>query len=272
MSRMSREQLFYLAFADFIENQVSNVHYKLDSLTENKQKNVQNYHLHMPWTTTVGVQDLTINGVSIEEPIYQEQWIPERAEFIAMVNDYFDAYSLHQNNEYGPRLSYITIRSDHLIEDDFASYTYMITVVYYKKHKPFPQNHAASDVNDEIPRLKTIIQTLESVNANYLSRISRLREILSDERLCLKKMSRKASRQNYLNHARTEKHIREMFATCKVIHDCPVCFEQITPTSLVVPLCCHYICTGCASNCEKCPLCRENYDQYVLNKFTTCEF
>jgi hypothetical protein len=269
MARPSREQMFYQAFEEFICDHVSNIYYEIGSLTENKQKNVQNYRLTLPWTSVVGVQDLTVNGIRTEQPIYQEQWIPERTECIARFNDYFDAYSLHQNNELGPRLSYMVIRSDRSSDDDDPANAniYMITVVYHKGHKPFPHKSATGDVNDEIPRLKNVIQTLEAVKYNYQCRISNLREILGDERLRMKKMARKTSSQAYRNHARTEKHIREMFDTCKVIHDCPVCMDPIVASELVVPLCCHYICTGCASNCVICPLCRENYDQYVLDKF-----
>ena len=41
--------------------------------------------------------------------------------------------------------------------------------------------------------------------------------------------------------------------------DCPVCYEKIEKTNLIVPLCFHNICVSCYDSCDYCPLCREAY-------------
>ena len=41
--------------------------------------------------------------------------------------------------------------------------------------------------------------------------------------------------------------------------NCPVCFDEIVPEELYMPVCSHHICKTCSDKCERCPLCRENY-------------
>jgi|LauGreDrversion4_2_1035121.scaffolds.fasta_scaffold06167_7 hypothetical protein len=274
MAKMTREQMFYDAFGDFIVERLTNIYYEITSLTENKQKNTQVYRVKIPATVVIGTRDVNIDGVHVEEDIHHEQTLPESAYLINEFHNYFDYYYLHVPNEYGHKLSYMLIRPDYILDDDL-SYRYILTVVYYKSHKPFPHETktitSESAALDEIAHLKSTIRMLEDTSHNYQRRMYHLQEALHDERLRRKHILQKAKSKIYMNHMRMEKQIRELIETSNVKRDCPVCFEDIQTTKLVVPACCHYICTDCVSKCHACPLCRETYDTYIHEKYIPSE-
>lgn len=270
MTKLTREQLFYKAFGLFMENKMSNLYYEITAHTENKQKNTQIYTMTFPHAVEAGVHDRTVNGVRTEEIIYHEQWIPPSESMVKEFNHYFDYYCLHETNNRGIRLSYMFIQPDFSSEEDDESHCakYKISVVYYKSHKPFPvsdfNNYSDTGVNNEIVELKSTIRMLEETHYNSQRRISHLRDILYDERNHRKETAQKLHRLAYDNHSRMENHIRGMFKAYNIEHECPVCYEPIESDKLVVPSCCHYICTTCLPKCKNCPLCREKYDNYIL--------
>jgi hypothetical protein len=273
MTKLTRQQLFYKAFGLFMENKMSNLYYEITAHTENKQKNTQHYTITFPHAVEAGAYDRTVNGVLTEETIYHTQWMPTADCMVKEFNHYFDYYCLYDPNNSGIRLSYMLIRPDALLEeeentedDENRPNKYKITIIYYKTHKPFPANDFSNtEANNEILELKSTIRMLEETQYNYQRRISHLRDILHDERIRRKETSRKLHTVSYDNHSRMENHIRGMFKAYNIEHECPVCYEQLESDKLAVPSCCHYICTTCLPKCTSCPLCRENYDNYILS-------
>lgn len=55
---------------------------------------------------------------------------------------------------------------------------------------------------------------------------------------------------------RTKQFIREQYAQQQTWSDCPVCYSEILPESLIVNDCCHLICSSCDDRCDRCPICR----------------
>ena len=45
--------------------------------------------------------------------------------------------------------------------------------------------------------------------------------------------------------------------------ECPVCYDIINPSKLIIPGCLHAICIDCVVKCDACPLCRDKYDHYI---------
>jgi hypothetical protein len=284
MTKLTREQLFYEAFGMFMENNMSNIYYEITANTTNKQNKIQNYMITLPHSVAIGVHDQTVDGIRQENNLYNDQWIPSSDHMTEEFHNYFDQYSLHAAPETGIRLSYMLIRpynaasgegegEEEEEEGDQPICKYKITIVYYKTHKPFPvanpKSSLGTELNSEIVELKSIIRMMDETIYNYHQRIYRVRDVLHDERVRRKQISENLHTTIYNNHSRMEKHIRGMFDSLKIEQDCPVCYEQITSETLVVPSCCHYICNACIPKCPSCPICRETYNNYVLSTHIT---
>ena len=58
-------------------------------------------------------------------------------------------------------------------------------------------------------------------------------------------------------------NIRKLYETHNIKEDCPVCYEVIKPSALMMPACGHIICKSCMVHCkDKCPICRVCYNRY----------
>lgn len=276
MTKITREKMLYAAIDQFMESinfydidngwLCGNITHTLERKTQNKQTNQQMYTLKLPQQFIIGYQDVVEHGISREEPIYNEQKIPNVRDFTASFHAYFqNCYLTTRTNkgiEYN--LSYMDVIPEPRNAELTAEYTLMC--VYYKSHKPYPMPPCEMD-HAQIPRLKDTIRMLEETEFAQRSRIQTLRERIGEERIRRRKEVRRLNTKCADNHMHMQNHIKKMYAEKAKFDDCPVCYEEMKPAELVVPACCHYICTNCIVKCYSCPLCRQDYDSYLLQKY-----
>jgi hypothetical protein len=63
-----------------------------------------------------------------------------------------------------------------------------------------------------------------------------------------------------LHQCQTQKNFRKMYSNMNSTYECPVCYSDIIPDQLFMPICGHSICVNCSILCKsKCPICRDPY-------------
>ena len=281
MVKITREKMLYEAINQFMESLnfydvadgwlCGGITHSIQSKTTNKRHKTQQYSLKLPEQFVIGRQDVVENGILREVPIYDEQKIPNVRDFIRAFNAYFSSYYLTaQTNSGGEyNISYMEVIAEP--RNAVITTEYTLDCVYYKTHKPYPFDRL-SDISDlsttsrdaRIARLEDTIRMLEETDFAQRSRIQTLRERVDEERMRKRKAVRQIREQCQHIHLQMQNHIRKLYAENEVFDDCPVCYEEMKPSDLVVPTCCHYICKECVVKCEACPLCRDEYDITVL--------
>ena len=115
---------------------------------------------------------------------------------------------------------------------------------------------------------KKLITKNKKLREDFEFNMIELDQMEEDKRLLEKKIKKlKITLDNFIqrgadNYKRSQKLWRSMYAN-NPRQDCPVCYEEIEPEKLIVPLCSHIICDTCVRKCDSCPLCRDTYDHYI---------
>lgn len=269
MPKQTREELFKDAFASFMENVEVKPNnktymitaYDLISNTTNKNCYIQKYELKIPNQIVLGYREIyTVDGKSNiwedEQPIYGEQDVPTINEFIESFDNYFKEFRLYLNHKLVSQM-YIANKWEHKsIKNEVLN----LTVIYHKSHTPFPRPLTEMEIkNKEVDRLLVLNdeyeETIEELTYNY--------SVIQKKINKIKQEKRKELERNTLNYTRTQKKWREMYTKHNDFQPCPVCYETIEPDALIVPNCTHMICDTCVRKCDKCPLCRDNYDEFI---------
>lgn len=259
MPKSTRDSLFQQALADFLnEFEVKTIDgelkkysiqtYTLTNQTISKNNVVHDYILSIPKDILIAYRDITSSHPSSEvvwedsEPIYGEHHVPLLNEFVNSFNTYFNPYRLYVHNSL---MSHIRI-SNNTSNISVACNPICIQIIYHKTHAPFPRPLTQLEEKDnEIRYLSGMIRT-------KTKKIDTLRTVLNRERV----------RSKY-NYKRMQQRLRHIYTETNQPVDCPVCFEQIVSDKLIIPSCFHYICISCVMKCDTCPLCRDEYDEYI---------
>ena len=261
MPKLTREELFSKSLKEFLEDitvytspyeqtKYSILHYTLKCVTKNKNKRTHEYELTIPSSIICAYSDRTTREGDGEElwldsePIYGEQSAPILCDFNDSFNKYFEPYWLMTDSV---PMSYVSIIDLPRIQNiQVCDIILKIEVVYHKSHTPFPRPLTIiEEKNREIKYLEYKLRRKDNRNRCLAERI----EINYD-------------RAEY-NYKRMQHKFRSMYTETGKLEPCPVCYDDISPDKLIIPNCFHYICEGCVMKCNKCPLCRDDYDEYI---------
>lgn len=281
MPKQTREELFNDALASFLEDFEVNdginnkryiiTKYELISKTVKKSCCVHNYELKIPDKVVLGYRDIyTVDPETNDiwedaQPIYGVQYVPTIHQFIESFDKYFNEFRLCINDRVVSHM-YISNVSEH---KSIYNEILKIKIVYHKSHTPFPRPLTELEIKTkeleiktkEIARLLTVSdeyeETIEDLTYNY--------SVIQKKISKIKNEKMKEIERNNSNYNRTQKVWREMYIKINDFQPCPVCYEIIKPEDLIVPNCTHMICDTCVRKCDKCPLCRDNYDEFIEN-------
>jgi hypothetical protein len=266
MPKFTRHELFCKAFDEFISNHI-NIEtaneetieltpfgpikdYKLINTTSNKSRCKQEYILTVPTQTIVYHTEPEVNENNDEEsiwqdpvPVYGPHHVPTFNQFKHSFIEYFNKYRMYHN---GNLMSYMIVKSLSNTYDLLSTNPINIEVIYHKNYTPFP-------------RPLTQLEQIEIENEELKNRLSRKIKLLSTLR---KQLSEEESR-SLLNYNRLQRHFRTEYEKSTDIKECPVCYDIINPSTLIIPGCLHAICIDCVVKCDACPLCRDKYDHYI---------
>ena len=264
MPKLTRDDLFRNAMETFLsditvvsnpneETKYNILSYELNYVTSNKNKCVQEYELTIPSSIISAYFDRTVSSDDGEEtwidsePIYCTQETPLLCDFIDSFHDYFDEY--HLSIDRTP-VSYMSIINLPRIRNiPICDEILRLKVVYHKSHTPFPRPLTPMEEKDRE------IQFLETKLKRKINRNKSLSEIIETN-----------STRAEFNYKRMQKKIRAIYTESGKIESCPVCYDDISSDKLIIPSCFHYICESCVMKCDKCPICRDKYDDYIEYK------
>jgi hypothetical protein len=265
MPRATRDQQFRKAFDVFMEeygrefcNEFGELQgWTLENLTKNRTSYQHNYGLKIPHRFPIAKIDHHHFGEQVHEAqdLYQMQSIPDTEDFENSLNRHFEKYSLVVQDTY---MSYVEVESS----DDQEDFLAIINVVYHKQHLPYKVYLSEKE------ELQAKVASLEEHVSNLKRNIKASAEMYEEKYLENTKLLRKLRRFTYKIHEANkkdaiilamQKKMREMYAASEKKEDCPVCWEPICSEALVVPGCCHSICSACIERCTSCPLCRDEY-------------
>jgi|Laugresbdmm110sn_2_1035109.scaffolds.fasta_scaffold13477_3 hypothetical protein len=262
----TRNNQFVIAFNDFISD-VTKRHYpllfeyKLECITPNKSYKHHTYNLRIP-KKILAYRIESNDEIIINENVYTEQELPDSEEFKNHFFTYFDKYKLVIDNR---KMSYMDIFDHDIYGDDSEDYSvddlnFVIFIYYYKSHIPFPV--ALTKMEELIKRnkeLETTNKDLESCLDNY---IEQLEDQFRNNNILRRRMRRERREMHdkyLLLFEKMQQKFREYYDSSDKKEDCPVCYETMDSSKLIVPTCTHFICNSCSDRCDKCPLCRETY-------------
>lgn len=263
----SRHHQFMDAFEEFFENSTlyhypGLTKYKIDSITSNKSSNDHTYTLRIP------KRDLSYtiesnNENIVNERVYRLQELPNSEDFKDVFKEYFEEYALVVDNV---TLSYVAI-FDYIVEtDDNDEHSdddlnFLIQVFYNKSHMPFPVKLTKmQELNNRIKQLeKKNVDLAITVNV-YNNRIQVVEHHNDILRIRLRKERREMHTKYIDIFGKMQQKFRDFYECCDKKEECPVCYETIESTKLIVPTCVHFICSDCRHHCNNtCPLCRDTY-------------
>jgi len=271
---MTRDQQFRKSFDVYMEKAIADLElvnlmvWSLTSRGSASNSNTHNYTLFVPKIREL--YQLNIEGGIETEKI--DQPLPDMTLFRQHFDAYFKSYILKKGSKI---VSYLEMTEDSVTDDNLCV---NLNVIYHRGHIPYPHNNVETEkliemnksMDLKIKLLEVDVQTLledigdKDQEIGQLHRKLRLQKTKTND-FIVKYNHELELRESNVRRAHTA--IREFYRNSEKREDCPVCYEPIPVEKLVVPGCCHYICTTCATNCTSCPICREVYvvslDYYV---------
>jgi hypothetical protein len=262
----TRHQQFVIAFNNFIDYITENHYplmfeYKLECITPNKTYKHHTYNLRIPkkiLSYSIASNDENI----VNENVYMEQELPDSEDLKNHFINYFDKYALITDNR---KMSYMDIfdheiygidSHDHSIDD----LNFVIFVYYYKSHMPFPV--VLTKMEELIKRNVELEKKNKDLELSVDHFIEQAEEQFYNNNILRRRMrrERRETRDKYLLlFEKMQQKFREYYNSSDKKEDCPVCYETMDASKLIVPACTHFICNDCNQRCDKCPLCRETY-------------
>jgi hypothetical protein len=262
----SRHAQFVIAFNDFI-NYITENHYpllfeyKLECITPNKTYKHHTYNLRIPkkiLSYSIASNDENV----VNENVYTHQELPDSEDLKNHFSTYFDKYALIVDNV---KMSYMDIFDHDIygIDSDDPSIddlNFVIFVYYNKSHIPFPV--VLTKMEELIKRNKELEKKNRNLEFSIDHFIEQAEEQIHNNNILRKRLrrERRETRDKYLLlFEKMQQKFREYYGSSDKKEDCPVCYETMDASKLIVPTCTHFICNDCNQRCDKCPLCRETY-------------
>jgi len=264
MSRVTRHQQFSASLDDFMVS-MNDLYYPdmkqwfTECQTKNKSSSVHEYCLRIQKQNDLYVIDPYFNVLTGEfmerEVVKEDQEVPTVDEFHTHFHEYFDKYILTRSDTV---LSGLSIVDSGIGENGDLNVN--IRVKYYRSHLPYPTSLQSPK------QLKERCVQLQLTNCELESELQASTEVVMEQSKEIRRLKRRMN--NMLVSAtlklretihKMQKKIRESYEELNKAEECPVCYECIKSEELMVPACCHNICSGCYDRCEDCPICRELY-------------
>lgn len=218
----------------------------------NPRSSTQRYVLDIPSEHTFAERFIDDYVVDNYKPTTIRQQLPEIDIFVEKFTNYFDEFKKFEYNNKEQRRtlkSFVSI-SDTIYYTTTSSKTGVkakLLVQYHNSWLPYPQ----IEYNELLHKTKK----KHNENALLKERIMKTKRMLHHNNNVFKTREK-------LNSTKFEtitNIIREYYKNSNEKKECPVCYEIIKPEKLYVSGCSHFICEQCATKCENCPLCREDY-------------
>ena len=224
------------------------------------------WDLYIPYRICIG--ELT-HGRNANEKLYRKQALPSDKELHARFNSFFGRFAL--KNIHGETVAIVRLTS--LIHEPNKNQLWIPIQIQYGmldlQRCPFPmlpaqKNVEASDIQRKYGALVDQNQHLErelSVVQEELLRHAKHMTTLMERWHTMWDMYHQ---QSQTRHAHIQGILRAWYADRPTRDDCPVCWNAMTPTDLVVPRCGHFICVTCRGKCTKCPTCRHVFTETAV--------
>jgi hypothetical protein len=258
----TRHDQFLIAFDDFINYITEHyyplmIEYKIECITPNKTYKHHTYNLHIP--KKILAYSISSNDENIvNENVYTEQELPESEDLKTHFFNYFNKYDLVVDNK---KLSYMDIFDHEIYGLDSDDLNLVIFVYYHKSHIPFPV--VLTKMEELIKRNTELEKKNRNLELSVDHFIEQVEEQLHNNNILRKRLrrERRETRDKYLLlFEKMQQKFREYYDSSDKKEDCPVCYETMDTTKLIVPTCVHFICSDCRQHCNNtCPLCRDTY-------------
>jgi hypothetical protein len=225
---------------------LENISVCIEDETDFEDATIQNYQL----TLLRNYQLTTIpsDGTSPEQKILQNHYLGSGIQIVEHFHTFFKPYTLYNNKTNIP-ISFIDVTSIH---DSDESIHILLEIKYLKNHYPFPIPHySIEQLEQERLLLLRYADNMQHTIFNLNSSIMLMNEKIINLR------------------QRSHRVILDQYEKEKEKHDCPVCFLEIDSERLFIPDCYHFICSQCASQCERCPICRCSIDPLLTTTHKT---
>lgn len=262
----TRHQQFVIAFNDFVID-ITQEHfpllfeYKLECITPNKTYKHHTYNLHIPKKILACSVESNDENI-VNENIFIEQELPDSEEFKNHFFRYFEKYSLVNDNI---KVSYMDIFDYEICDNDSINHSihhlnFVIFVYYHKSHMPFPV--VLTKMEELIKRNDELEKKNRDLELSVDHFIEQAEEQFYNNNILRRRMRRERRELHdkyLLLFEKMQQKFREYYDSSDKKEDCPVCYETMESSKLIVPTCTHFICNSCNERCDKCPLCRETY-------------
>jgi hypothetical protein len=248
-AKRTRNERFNLSFVSFIKECTTNFRRGCEaedfmqrwSLALESAQTVSNEHIYLfkLLRSVLYEQD---HGDQTDVIYADDNAFPTKEEFETYFTNHY-----RQHYQFNGRHKVAFVECENLVEKE-GSLEMNIVVVYNRAHQhPYPEP-IMSTHEEELAHNRLRFNMLEMEYENQIAQNGILRR--NNNRL------RNVAKARL---AKTQTHIRALYAKCPEKEDCPVCYECITPELLKVSKCFHYICVPCAERCTVCPICRDKY-------------
>ena len=266
----TRDDKFKLVFDSFIRDTIGVDKYNLENLTKNKTENTHIYsftiHSQIKIIGYIDRNGLNENNNENLKPI-EHQYIPNEETVRDQINEKFGPYEFTKTyisygtaRPYTTRLSYVDIDRCHI--NDNNGITGKLVVIYYKSHIPYEVQEDDREFEKKYLNLLRRFNKLEDENMELSDNIDDLNEDLHTTKRQVRNLRKRMIKEEEL-HLRHEKNfknkLREAYSKEDILEDCPVCYEQLSMDTLIIPNCTHSICNSCQPRCDVCPICRTDY-------------
>lgn len=224
-------------------------------ITENTKKNKHDYILTLPYAYpayTLEKEVVRADG-TVQHPgqVYLPQQRPPVEDFCNAFSDYFERF---RYVERGRVLSSIEL-GEIVQNDEMDDMSIHFQVVYYKSYQPYPiKLTREQELEAEIYRMRDHCLSSSIVNNNLTQTIYHMSQTMYQYTADIAAYAEKCRKLELALQKNAIAAYRMTEPT-----NCPVCFDEIIPEELYMPVCSHHICKTCSYKCERCPLCRENY-------------
>jgi len=221
------------------------------------------WDLYIPYRICIG--ELT-HGRHANEKLYRKQAVPSDKELHARFNSFFGRFAL--KNIHGETVAIVRLTS--FIHEPNKNQLWIPIQIQYGtldlQRCPFPMLPAqkileASDIQLKFGALVDQNQLLEQELSNVQEELLRHATHMTTLMERWHTMWDMYHQQSQTRHGHIQGILRAWYADRPTREDCPVCWNAMAPTDLVVPRCGHFICVTCHGKCTKCPTCRHVFTE-----------
>jgi hypothetical protein len=248
------QRSFNIFFTEYIESrQINTYKWDLKKTTRKKNASLHKYKFAIPRSyLQYSISERTDQDgfVFPVEEVYSHQFVPDSTTFTAYLNAYFSDYHITKE---GNLVSYVKFENEPTDTEDY------IATIYVKYiNGVFPYPYPPTEIEIANQNISTLNSKIISMQINAEIGLAIYSESIAQTTLALtNEISSRISQIESMTRmlCQMKSRLRDRYARGEP-EDCPVCYEPISTDKLVIPDCCHYICSTCSDRCNICPICR----------------